>query len=120
MNSRAFPSRLLAGSILAGLLICAGGVWTHSGAQPAAKPATAIPDFSSNGRTWVLASGTAFLKVPGDTGPGPIVDKNRVQQEGGGARTQNRLADTTNPIRSRGPIVGMDIANTRTRRHSVR
>ena len=113
MNSRAFPSRMLAGSILAGLLICAGGVWTHSGAQPAAKPGTAIPDFSSNGRTWVLASGTAFLKVPGDTGPGPIVDKNREQQEGGGARTQNRLADTTNPILKPWAKKLMDIANTR-------
>src|ERR1700730_11272100 len=98
MNASVLPSRMLWASILAGLLLGGGGVWTDSGAQPAAKPGTAIPDFSSNGKTWVLSSGTAFLKVPGDTGPGPIVDKNRDQQQGGGARRENRIADTTNPI----------------------
>src|SRR6185312_463998 len=118
MKTRVVLSRLISVSVLAGVALCAGTVWTDTLAQPAAKPASAIPDFSSNGRTWVLASGTAFLKVPGDTGPGPIVDKNFPgaafdAQRGGGARTQNRIADTSNPILKPWTKKLMDIANAR-------
>jgi hypothetical protein len=61
MKTRVVLSRLVLGTLLAGVALCAGTVWTDSQAQPAAKPGSAIPDFSSNGRTWVLSSGTAFL-----------------------------------------------------------
>ena len=94
-------SRVFSGSLLAGLLLCGVAIGANSATQSAPAP-NAIPDFSSKGRTWVLSSGTAFLKVPGDTGPGPIVDKNfpgsAFDQQRGGARSQNRIADTTNPI----------------------
>jgi hypothetical protein len=118
MNTRIVVNRILSGSVVAGLVLCAAVASTDSQAQPAAKPSAGIPDFSSNGRTWVLASGTAFLKVPGDTGPGPITDKNFPgaafdAQRGGGARTQNRIADTSNPILKPWAKKLMDIANTR-------
>src|SRR6266576_5385593 len=105
--------RMLSGSLLAGLLLCGAVV----GAQPATTPNGAIPDFSSNGRTWVLSSGTAFLKAPGDTGPGPIMDKNfpgsAFDQQRGGARSQNRIADTSNPILKPWAKQLMDISNER-------
>src|SRR6202158_6533222 len=91
-------SRIFSGSLLAGLLLCGAVI----GAQPAVTPSGAIPDFSSNGRTWVLSSGTAFLKAPGDSGPGPVRDKNfpgsAFDQQRGGARAQNRIADTADPL----------------------
>src|SRR3981189_1790198 len=117
MSTRDLLSRTLSGSILAGLVLSAGGDWTNSQAQPAAKPSNAIPDFSSNGKTWVLSSGTAYLKVPGDTGPGPVMDKNfpraAFDQQRGGARAQNRIADTNNPILKPWAKKLMDIANAR-------
>jgi hypothetical protein len=117
MSTRDLLSRTLSGSILAGLLLSAGVVWTDSQAQPATKPNNAIPDFSSNGKTWVLSSGTAFLKAPGDTGPGPIMDKNfpgsAFDQQRGGERAQNRIADTSNPILKPWAKKLMDIANAR-------
>src|SRR6266446_5827610 len=117
MTTRDLLGSLLSGSILAGLLLWSGGIWTNSQAQPAAKPSSAIPDFSSNGKTWVLSSGTAYLKVPGDTGPGPIMDKNfpgaAFDQQRGGARAQNRIADTSNPILKPWAKKLMDIANAR-------
>jgi len=85
----------------------------------AAQPTTAaIPDFSSGKKTWVLINGTAFFKAPGDTGPGPIDDKNfpiagPEQQGGGGARTVNRIADTSNPILKPWAKKLMDVANER-------
>ena len=109
------PRAALSVSILAGLLIW-GAFLTHSDAQPAG--AQAIPDFSSGGRTWVLTNGTQFYKVPGDTGPGPIDDKNFPngkfsQLGGGGARTVNRIADTSNPILKPWAKKLMDISNAR-------
>jgi hypothetical protein len=106
----------LSGSILAGFFLCGGLVLTRSDAQPAG--AQAIPDFSSGGRTWVLTNGTQFYKVPGDTGPGPIDDKNFpngkfAQLGGGGTRTVNRIADTSNPILKPWAKKLMDIANAR-------
>jgi len=112
-------SRLIAqgstvlGSLLATLLFCAGA---NSVAAPAAN--NAIPDFSSGGKTWVLINGTQFYKAPGDNGPGPVDDKNTPiakfgDQGGGGARTQNRIADTSNPILKPWAKKLMDIANAR-------
>jgi len=101
------------GSLLATLLFCAG---SNSVAAPAAN--NAIPDFSSGGKTWVLINGTQFYRAPGDTGPGPVDDKNTPvgkfgDQGGGGARTQNRIADTSNPILKPWAKKLMDIANAR-------
>src|SRR4029077_18161818 len=109
-------SRMFSARILAGLLLCRGAVIANLMAQSGPAP-NATPDFSSNGRTWVLSSGTAFLKVPGDTGPGPIMDKNfpgsAFDQQRGGARSQNRIADTSNPILKPWAKQLMDIANER-------
>ncbi len=109
-------SRVFSGSLLAGLLLCGVALGANSATQSAPAP-NAIPDFSSNGRTWVLSSGTAFLKVPGDSGPGPIMDKNfpgsAFDQQRGGARSQNRIADTSNPILKPWAKQLMDIANER-------
>jgi hypothetical protein len=74
----------------AAVLLCGGLVWAQAQTQRAATEA--IPDFSGGGRTWVLTGGTQFYKVPGDTGPGPIDDKNYPNGKfselgGGGART---------------------------------
>jgi hypothetical protein len=107
----------VSGSILAGALLC-GTLWTHCEAQTAAASNAAIPDFSSAGRTWVLTNGTQFYKVPGDTGPGPVDDKNFpngkfAQLGGGGVRTVNRIADTSNPILRPWAKKLMDIANAR-------
>src|SRR6185369_14747219 len=101
------------GSLFATLLFCAG---SNSVAAPAAN--NAIPDFSSGGKTWVLINGTQFYRAPGDTGPGPVDDKNTPvgkfgDQGGGGARTQNRIADTSNPILKPWAKKLMDIANAR-------
>jgi hypothetical protein len=72
------------------------GVWTSSGP---------IPDFSSKGLSWGLncqkEDGTAcdtnteFVKVPGDAGPGPVLqhpDYPYIHNE------NKRMADTNNPI----------------------
>ena len=110
MNARVAVSRMFSGSILAGLLLCCVMVWTHSQARSATTPAGAIPDFSSNGKTWVLSSGVAYLKVSGDTGPGPILDKPGFKFKFG---EQNPVADTSNPILKPWAKKLMDIANDR-------
>ena len=81
-----------------------------AGAEAAAPRSDAIPDFSSNGKTWVLASGVDFLKVEGDTGPGPITDKPGFKNKFG---EQNHVADTTNPVLKPWAKKLMDIANDR-------
>jgi hypothetical protein len=116
MTMRIAPGRRYSRTLIAGLAFCAALFGAPSQAQPASS--IAIPDFSSNGKSWVLSSGTAFLKVPGDPGPGPIVDKNFpgasfAPGAGGGARTQNRIADTSNPILKPWAKKLMDIANDR-------
>jgi hypothetical protein len=113
-------SSMLSGVIAAAFLFSAGAGLIASEAPSVTAPGNAIPDFSSNGKTWVLSSGTAYLKVPGDTGPGPIDDKNfpnggLEQQAGGGARTVNRIADTSNPILKPWDKKLMDIVNDRVR-----
>src|SRR5258708_2281769 len=118
MNTRIVLSRMFSGGCLAGILLCGGVNGANSAAPPGATPSGAIPDFSSAGKTWVLINGTQFYKVPGDTGPGPIDDKNFpngafARQGGGGARTVNRIADTSNPILKPWAKKLMDIANER-------
>src|SRR5258706_15885037 len=114
MKLRFALGRNFSGSFLAGLLLCGAVIGANSAAS---APSGATPDYTSNGRTWVLSSGTAFLRVPGDTGPGPIMDKNfpgsAFDQQRGGARAQNRIADTTNPILKPWAKQLMEIANER-------
>ena len=86
--------RFLAGVAAAALFVCAGAVRTELRAQQAAEPASAIPDLSSNKMTWVLMNGTAYFKVPGDTGPGPIMQRGQEYKHD----EVPRIADTSNPI----------------------
>jgi hypothetical protein len=76
---------------------------------PRAQPAS-IPDFSSGQMTWVLMNGTAFFKVPGDTGPGPVVDMPGHEYI---ADYNTRVADTSNPILKPWAKKLMDIDNER-------
>ena len=93
------PHRLIAGGAMAALLCTAA-----LGAE-AAQSSGPVPDFSSNGVSWRLnclkpdgdpcANNTHFLKVPGDAGPGPVLqhpDYPYVHNE------NKRMADTNNPI----------------------
>src|SRR5688500_15773050 len=59
-----------------------------------------IPDFSSGGVSWDLDSpsdgtNSAFLKVPGDAGPGPILQHPDYPYDRVSTR---RMADTSNPV----------------------
>lgn len=95
-NARHAPRRFLLGGIAAGLLCTAtlGSAW---GAQ--AVPGIAIPDFSADGVSWRQnnpgPSNTNFLPVPGDPGPGPIMQHPDYPLDDS---TNNRMADTSNPI----------------------
>lgn len=92
---------LLAGTAIAGGAAC---LCTAAQAQSAASGAP-IPDFSSNGVVWRLdcrnadgspcPTNTEFLKVPGDTGPGPIRQHPEYPYE---HNENRRMADTNNPI----------------------
>ena len=115
-------TKAISAGVVAAVLTCGGLVWAQAQTQRAA--AEAIPDFSGGGRTWVLTGGTQFYKVPGDTGPGPIDDKNFPNGKfadlgGGGARTVNRIADTSNPILKPWAKKLMDIANERVAKGGV-
>jgi hypothetical protein len=102
-------------ALAAGLCLSIAGAAAVWPAQPAPNTSTAIPDFAAKGKYWVLTNGTQFWKVPGDKGAGPIVDKNTpgVDQGGGGARQQNRIADTNHPLLKPWAKKLMDIANAR-------
>jgi hypothetical protein len=68
-------------------------------ADDAPRPAP-IPDLSSGGISWDLDnpfgdSNSAFLKIPGDEGPGPVLQHPDFPYDG---ETTRRMADTTNPI----------------------
>ena len=59
-----------------------------------------IPDLSANGISWDLDnpfgdSNSAFLTIPGDTGPGPVLQHPDFPYDG---ETTRRMADTSNPI----------------------
>src|SRR5215471_16498329 len=109
MKRKAAPGRMSSRIILSSFVALIVGALLTLRAQ-AAQPSGAVPDFSSNGRTWVLSSGVDFLKVEGDTGPGPIVDKPGFKNKFG---EQNHVADTTNPILKPWARKLMDIANDR-------
>jgi hypothetical protein len=79
-------------------------------AQPAPARNAAIPDFSSGAKAWVLAGGPVFRKVPGDTGPGPVVSPAGKEYKFG---EQNAVADTSTPILKPWAKKLMDIANQR-------
>jgi len=101
--------RLVFSAGLAAGLICLN-VGSHLRAQPAAEPASAIPDFSSHQMTWVLINGTAYFKVPGDTGPGPVVDMPGHEYI---PDVNTRVADTSNPILQPWARKVMDDANAK-------
>ncbi len=68
-------------------------------ADDAPLPAS-IPDLSSGGISWDLDnpfgdSNSAFLRIPGDEGPGPVLQHPDFPYDG---ETTRRMADTTNPI----------------------
>jgi len=90
MSTRDLLSRTLSGSILAG---CSFGrtsldEFPSTTRRPSEQRDT---DFSSNGKTWVLSSGSRVSENAGDTGPGPIMDKNfpgsAFDQQRGGERS---------------------------------
>jgi hypothetical protein len=109
MKRKAALGRMSSRIILSSFVALIAGAPLNLRAQ-AAQPSEAIPDFSSNGKTWVLSSGVDFLRVEGDTGPGPIVDKPGFKNKFG---EQNHVADTTNPILKPWARKLMDIANDR-------
>src|ERR1051326_1352454 len=102
---RTIPHRIIAATALLGLMVSAG-----LQAQPARGRSDAAPDFSSAAKAWVLSSGVMFKKVPGDTGPGPVMDKPGREFKFG---QQNAMADTESPILKPWAKKLMEIANAR-------
>lgn len=91
------PARHSASLLVLGVI--AGG-WISAGAAAAQDAAAPIPDFSSGGINWDLDnpfgdSNSAFLKIPGDEGPGPVLQHPDFPYDGD---TTRRMADTSNPI----------------------
>ena len=97
-NSRALQAGVIAAAIA--ILTAAAP------ASQAQDGQAAIPDLS---QPWVLMNGTAYFRAPGDTGPGPIMQR--------GAEYKHddvpRLADTSNPILKPWARKLMDINNER-------
>lgn len=83
------------------------GLWQQAGAQ--STPPASIPDLSSNRMTWVLMNGTAFFRAPGDTGPGPIMQRGQEYKHD----DVPRIAETNNPILKPWARKLMDINNQR-------
>src|SRR3982751_4443110 len=102
--ARVTARHLLSAVLVGTIVLCSGATAPVLRAQPA------VPDFSSGQKTWVLMNGTAFFKVPGDSGPGPIVDMPGHEYV---ADYNTRVADTTNPILKPWAKKLMDIANQR-------
>jgi len=105
MNRRNLNSLLLAGLAA---VACTGAIWQQASARAIAGPA-GIPDLSSNRMTWVLMNGTAFFKAPGDTGPGPIMQRGKEYKHD----DVPRIAETSNPILKPWAKKLMDINNQR-------
>lgn len=101
-----FTNQIVLSCIATALAFSIGGAVTN--AQPARS--SAIPDFSSGGKAWVLSGSPVFLKVPGDTGPGPVVSPSGKEYKFG---QQNAVADTSTPILKPWAKKLMDIANAR-------
>jgi hypothetical protein len=100
-------STRLVSHLFSGLaIICASAL--PAVAQPVAKDAARVPDFSTH-KLWVLTSGTMFLHAPGDPGPGPIV------QEGKPFKVDQvpYRATTSNPILKPWAKKLMDVNNRR-------
>ncbi len=94
-----------------GLAVAGGLVLGISGMVYAQNQIPAgIPDFGSGQKMWVLKNGTAFSRVPGDTGPGPIMDMPGHEYI---PDHTNRVADTSNPILKPWAKKLMDINNAR-------
>lgn len=70
---------------------------------------TGMPDFSSHKMTWVLMNGTAFFRAPGDSGPGPIMQRGKEYKHD----DVPRIAETSNPILKPWARKLMDINNQR-------
>jgi hypothetical protein len=104
-NSR----RLLLGSAVAAFFSGVAVFMPPLHAQTAAEPSSAVPDFSSNKMTWVLMNGTAFFRAPGDTGPGPIMQRGTDYKHD----DVPRIAETNNPILKPWAKKLMDINNQR-------
>ena len=102
--------RLILSCAVAGLSFWTAGSAPDLQAQPALARNGAIPDFSSGGKSWVLSGQPVFLRVPGDTGPGPITDKPGKEYKFG---QQNAVADTSTPILKPWAKKLMDIDNAR-------
>jgi len=104
MTKRLAPWRLFLGSIGAASVLCSGAVWQELRAQPAGN--SAIPDFSP---VWALMNGTAYFRVPGDAGPGPIMQRGKDYKHD----DVPRVAETNNPILKPWAKKLMDINNQR-------
>jgi hypothetical protein len=105
MNRRNSNSLVL---VCLAAIVCTGAIWQQASAQTIAGPA-GIPDLSSNRMTWVLMNGTAFFKAPGDTGPGPIMQRGKEYKHD----DVPRIAETSNPILKPWAKKLMDINNQR-------
>jgi len=92
--NRSITGRLAWIAAAAALLIGASAGLRGLHAQQAVDQNGPIPDFSSHNMTWVLMNGTAYFKVPGDAGPGPIMQAGREYKHD----EVPRIADTNNPI----------------------
>jgi len=90
----------------AAAVLCAAAYAPSLHAQPAAK--SEIPDFSTD-RLWVLMNGTAYFRAPGDTGPGPIMQRGKEYAHD----DVPRIAETNNPILKPWAKKLMDINNAR-------
>jgi len=106
MIARIRPRRLVSIALAA---LLGGAVWQAVRAEPGAGPSGAIPDFSSHQATWVLMNGTAFFRAPGDTGPGPIMQRGKEYKHD----DVPRIAETNNPILQPWAKKLMDINNQR-------
>jgi hypothetical protein len=94
---------------IAAVVTLAAAVQPHLHAQTSGLN-DAVPDFSSGQKMWVLMNGTAYFRVPGDKGPGPVVDLPGHEYI---ADYNNRVADTSNPILKPWAKKLMDINNAR-------
>lgn len=89
----------------AAAVLCAAAFAPSLHAQPAN---TGIPDFSTD-KLWVLMNGTAYFRAPGDTGPGPIMQRGKEYAHD----DVPRIAETNNPILKPWAKKLMDINNAR-------
>jgi hypothetical protein len=97
---------LLSGT--AAFLFCSWAGLSMPDAQPAQPAATGVPDLSTH-RLWVLMNGTAFFRAPGDSGPGPIMQRGKEYKHD----DVPRIAETNNPILKPWAKKLMDINNER-------